>query len=123
MRTLRSPTAARIDAPTSLLPVKVTAARTGLLSNAGASTLPRPVVTDRTPAGKPASVSAAARSRLTTGVSVAGLSTTELPAKSAGASLRAGVSSGSFQGVIARMTPTGSYRTPVTVVGRASLIV
>ena len=43
-----------------------------------------------------------------TGVSEAGLRTTLFPAISAGASLRAGVSSGSFQGVMASTTPRGS---------------
>jgi hypothetical protein len=44
------------------------------------------------------------------GVSVDGLRTTVLPVTSAGASLRAGVSSGSFHGVMATTTPTGSRR-------------
>jgi hypothetical protein len=64
-----------------------------------------------TPAGRPASVSASASAYTVSGVSGAGLSTTEQPAASAGAVFSAGVLSGPFHGVIAATTPTGSWTT------------
>ena len=103
-----------------VLPVNVTAARRSSPSSGSDSTLPRPVTVPSTPAGSPASCSARARCSATIGVSVAGLRTTALPANSAGPSFRAGVSSGSFHGVIASTTPTGSARTVTSTPGRPS---
>ena len=45
------------------------------------------------------------------GVLDAGLSSIVQPAAIAGASLRAPIASGKFHGVIARLGPTGSWRT------------
>ena len=44
------------------------------------------------------------------GVCSAGLSTTQLPAASAGASFHAAISSGKFQGMIWPTTPMGSWK-------------
>ena len=45
-----------------------------------------------------------------TGVCSAGLSTTQLPAASAGASFHTAISSGKFQGMICPTTPSGSWK-------------
>ena len=47
----------------------------------------------------------------TSGVSSDGLSTTELPATSAGITVQCGIASGKFHGVIAAQTPSGSWWT------------
>ena len=44
------------------------------------------------------------------GVCSAGLSTTQLPAASAGASFHTAISSGKFQGMIWPTTPSGSWK-------------
>jgi hypothetical protein len=69
-----------------------------------------------TPSGRPASDSASAKAYAVSGVSGGGLSTTEHPAASAGASLSEGVLRGPFHGVIAATTPTGSWVTRLVAV-------
>jgi hypothetical protein len=108
-RTSRPASDAFSDSPTSFEPVKLTARSAGCWRSAAPMLRPAPVTVLSTPAGRPASASTRASSRAMTGVSEAGLRTTLLPAISAGASLRAGVSNGSFHGVIARTTPSGSW--------------
>ena len=64
-----------------------------------------------TPGGTPASASSSASSSIVSGVSDAGLSTTEHPAASAGAILRVAIAAGKFHGVIRYEGPTGCFIT------------
>ena len=66
------------------------------------------VTTVSTPAGTPASRAISANNNEDNGVSSAGFSTAVQPAASAGATFRAAMASGRFQGVISRHGPTGS---------------
>src|SRR5258708_33426311 len=61
-----------------------------------------------TPGGSPASSAASAMRKASSTVSGAGLSTTVLPAASAGPSLRNEMAWGTFHGTIAATTPIGS---------------
>ena len=65
------------------------------------------VTTLSTPSGRPASLSSAASASAVSGVSSAGLSTTEQPAARAGPILRVAIAAGKFHGVISRETPIG----------------
>ena len=65
------------------------------------------VTTLTTPSGAPASASTWASSSAVSGVSSAGLSTTEQPAASAGPSLRVAIAAGKFHGVSSSATPNG----------------
>ena len=58
--------------------------------------------------GRPASRASSAKRSALSGVSSAGLSTTVLPAASAGASFHAAIVSGKFHGTIRPTTPSGS---------------
>ena len=60
-----------------------------------------------TPAGRPASSSSAPMASAVSGVSLAGLSTTEQPAASAGPIFRVAIAAGKFHGVTSTHTPTG----------------
>jgi len=77
----------------------------------GWSTIASPVAvpntTLTTPSGKPPSMSASMHARVDSGVVLAGLRTTVLPAAIAGATLFAARVSGKFQGTIAPHTPIG----------------
>jgi hypothetical protein len=64
-----------------------------------------------TPGGKPASSSSSNSSTADSGVCSAGLSTTVLPAATAGASLRVTIDEGKFHGVMHATTPRGRRRT------------
>lgn len=66
-----------------------------------------PVITLRTPGGRPASSARAARASPDSGVSGAGLTTTVQPAARAAPIFRAIRPSGKFHGVIAAATPAG----------------
>ena len=63
-----------------------------------------------TPGGKPAAWKISNSSTAESGVCSAGLSTTVLPAASAGASLRVTIELGKFQGVMQATTPRGRRR-------------
>src|SRR4051794_41084665 len=67
--------------------------------------------TDSTPSGSPASVNNAPSHSASIGVSGAGFNTTVHPASSAGTTLLMAMNSGTFHGMIAATTPTGSRRT------------
>ena len=69
---------------------------------------PGPATTLTTPSGRPASSAIRAKRSAVSGVSSAGLSTTVLPAASAGASFQAAIVSGKFHGMISATTPSGS---------------
>ena len=68
---------------------------------------PLPTTTLSTPGGSPASARISTKSAVHAGVSVAGLSTTVLPATSAGAAFHTGIAHGKFQGAISPTGPSG----------------
>ena len=82
---------------------------TSLCSASGApASRPEPFTTLSTPAGPPASTNSSASSSADSGEFSAGLSTTELPAASAGAIFHAVIMSGKFHGTMQPTTPSGS---------------
>ena len=64
----------------------------------------------KTPSGRPASSASSARRIAVSGVSSAGLSTTVLPAASAGAKPQPAIGIGKFHGTITPTTPSGSWK-------------
>ena len=75
---------------------------------------PNPLTTLSTPSGRMSAISSIS-SMIEAGVCSAGLSTTALPAASAGASFQVAISSGKFQGMIWPTTPSGSWKWYATV--------
>ena len=63
-----------------------------------------------TPSGSPASSASSPRRIAVSGVSSAGLSTTVLPAASAGAKPQPAIGIGKFHGTITPTTPSGSWK-------------
>ena len=80
---------------------------------------PGPVTTLNTPSGRPASWQSSANLSAVSGVSDAGLSTTVLPAASAGAIFHDERRNGKFHGTIAPTTPTGWRSVSVKAVSRS----
>ncbi len=74
------------------------------------TTLPLPGSTWNTSGGRPASSASRASSIAVSGVSSAGLSTTVLPAASAGANAHDAIGIGKFHGTITPTTPSGSWK-------------
>ena len=96
--------------PTPVEPVKHTLRTSGWVTKRSPTTAPRPGITVSTPSGRPAS-SASSPSRIAvSGVSSAGLSTTVLPAASAGAKPQPAMGIGKFQGTMMPTTPSGSWK-------------
>ena len=81
-----------------------------MLTSAVPTIAPGPGNTLNTPGGTPASSASSARRRAVSGVSLAGLRTTELPMASAGAAFQVAMAKGKFQGTIRPQTPTGSRK-------------
>ena len=94
--------------PTSVEPVKVILSTLGCLTSASPAIEPLPGSTLNTPGGTPASSASSAIRIAVSGVSSAGLSTTVLPAASAGAVFQPTMIMGKFHGTIAPTTPSGS---------------
>ena len=88
--------------------MKATFATSGCSTSRCPHTEPGPATTFSTPSGRPASSAIRSSSSAVSGVSSAGLSTTVLPAASAGATFHEAIVSGKFQGVISPTTPSGS---------------
>ncbi len=104
--------AAMIARPVAVEPVKDTMSMRGSVESTAATSLERGVTTLRTPAGMSVcSATSRPSSAATQGVSGAGLSTTVQPAARAGPTLARLIWVGTFHGVIAATTPTGSRRT------------
>ena len=99
---------AAIVRPTSVEPVNATLATSGCSTSRCPQVRPGPATTLTTPSGIPAASAIRSNSSAVSGVSSAGLSTTVLPAASAGASFQAAIVSGKFHGVISPTTPSGS---------------
>ncbi|MNG08154.1 hypothetical protein D3C84_914910 [compost metagenome] len=95
-------------APTGVEPVKAILAMRLLVASAWPASLPKPWTMLSTPGGS-RSPMISASTMIDSGVCSAGLSTTQLPAASAGASFQAAISSGKFQGMIWPTTPSGSW--------------
>ena len=102
--------AAAIDRPTSVEPVNATFPTSGCSTIRCPHMLPGPTTTLTTPSGSPASSAIRSNSSAVSGVSSAGLSTTVLPAASAGASFQIAIASGKFHGTISPTTPSGSRK-------------
>ena len=96
--------------PVRVLPVKAILSTSGCVISASPASVPMPDTMFTTPGGKPAWLIRLPRYSAVSGVCSAGLSTTVLPAASAGASFMTAMNSGKFHGTIWPMTPIGSRR-------------
>ena len=103
-----------IERPTSVEPVKATLATSGCSTSRCPQVRPGPTTTLTTPSGMPASSAICSKRSAVSGVSSAGLSTTVLPAASAGASFHDAIVSGKFHGTISPTTPSGSRNVMAT---------
>src|SRR2546423_15116244 len=93
-----------MDLPTSVEPVNATLFTSGF-ETSSEPVLPAPVTMLTTPGGSSACMQISANNIADSGVVSAGLSTTVLPAASAGAIFPASISSGKFPGVTCPATP------------------
>ncbi len=89
-----TPALRTMASPTSVLPVKETAPTFGLPARVSPTVRPPPVMTLKPPAGTPAFSRTRAKRIMLRGVSLAGFSTTELPARRAGMALAAAMKRG-----------------------------
>ena len=97
-----------IALPTSVEPVNAILSTSA--STSAAPVRPSPVTMLTTPGGSSAWRTTSQKRSAVSGVVSAGLSTTVLPAASAGASFQASISSGKFHGMICPATPSGPRR-------------
>ena len=95
--------------PVVVSPVKLTLAMRGLEASGAPTSEPWPNTTFSTPGGRTSPISSIRMARLS-GVSEAGLITTQLPVASAGAIFHAAIKSGKFHGMICPTTPIGSLK-------------
>ena len=102
-----------IRRPAAVDPVKATLSVPGWVTRCSPRSRP-PGTTLTTPAGTPASSRASASTKLLSGASGGGLTTTVQPAASAGATFQADSVTGAFHGMMAATTPTGSWVTRPT---------
>src|SRR3954451_25411662 len=100
--------ASAITRPVASDPVNVIFAVSGCSTSGMPASLPEPVTTLTTQAGKPACSSSLTNSSADADVNSDGLMTTVFPAANAGPSFHAVSISGEFQGVIDTTTPSGS---------------
>ncbi len=98
-----------ISRPVVVSPVKAIFAMRLLDASGLPHSMPKPLTTLTTPGGSRSPISSIS-TRIDTGVCSAGLSTTQLPAASAGASFHTAISSGKFHGMICPTTPSGSWK-------------
>ncbi len=113
---------AMIALPTSVEPVKQTLRTSGWVTKRWPTIEPLPGSTVNTSSGSPASRASSASRIAVIGVSSAGLSTTVLPAASAGAKPQPAIGIGKFHGTMTLTTPSGSWnvtsRPPATGICR-----
>jgi hypothetical protein len=102
--------AAMIRLPTAVEPVKTTLATPGCATSAPPVTGPAPGSTWNRPSGSPAASASSASRSAVSGVASAGLSSTALPAASAGAVPQAAIGIGKFHGAMTATTPSGSWK-------------
>ncbi|MNC50758.1 hypothetical protein D3C75_1000210 [compost metagenome] len=95
--------------PTSVEPVKATLAIRLEVARYSPISPPAPLTTLITPGGRMSWISSISTST-DSGVSLAGFSTMQLPAASAGAIFQQAISSGKFHGMICATTPSGSWK-------------
>jgi hypothetical protein len=105
---------AMMRVPTSVEPVKQTLRTSGWVTNRSPTTEPFPGRTVRTCSGSPASRASSPIRIALMGVISAGLSTTVLPAASAGAIPQPAIGIGKFHGTITPTTPSGSLKVTST---------
>ena len=98
-----------IRRPVVVSPVKAIFAIRLLDASGLPASTPKPLTTLTTPAGS-RSPMIDIKYRIDTGVCSAGLSTTALPAASAGASFHTAIRMGKFHGMICPTTPRGSWK-------------
>ena len=98
-----------ISRPVVVSPVKATLRIRLLLASGLPASTPNPLTTLSTPAGSRSPISSISL-RIDHGVCSAGLSTTALPAASAGASFQTAIRIGKFHGMIWPTTPSGSWK-------------
>src|SRR5207247_7864248 len=91
-------------------------------TSAAPATEPGPGITFSTPGGSPASSASSPIRTAVSGVSSAGLSTTQLPAASAGAHFQPTMIIGKFHGMIAPITPSGSRSVYVNIPGFTAVV-
>ncbi len=99
-----------IDLPTSVEPVKQTLRTAGWATNRCPTTEPLPGTIWKTSSGRPASRASSPSRIAVSGVSSAGLSTTVLPAASAGPNPQPAIGIGKFHGTMMPTTPSGSWK-------------
>ena len=103
--------------PTSVEPVKQTLPTAGCVTKRQPTTDPRPGRTWKTCSGMPASRASSPMRIAVSGVRSAGLSTTVLPAASAGAKPHEAIGIGKFHGTMIPTTPIGSRKVTSTPPG------
>ena len=101
---------AMICLPTPVEPVKAILRTSGWVTKRSPTTEPLPGMTVSTPSGSPASIASSPMRIAVSGVSSAGLSTTVLPAASAGANPQPAMGIGKFHGTMTPTTPRGSWK-------------
>ena len=104
-----------IVAPVAGDPVKLMRRTRGSATNAAPTSAPMPWTTLKTPGGIPAAAARSQSSEQLSGDHSAGLSTTVLPAASAGAVFHVESMKGAFQGVITTVGPAGIRSTSLSV--------
>src|SRR5688572_2646836 len=102
------PASCMILRPVTVDPVNDIKSTSGCSASALPTIEPSPGTTFSTPGGSPASIASSANLSAELDAISDGLSTTVLPAASAGANLSTALTDGKFQGVIAPTTPRGS---------------
>jgi hypothetical protein len=102
--------------PVSTEPVKVTLRTSGCSTSGAPHSGPMPLTMLKTPAGSTRFISSQMRSTAS-GASSADFTTTVLPATSAGATFSVISSIGTFQGMIAPTTPSGSRMVTLSTFG------
>ena len=98
-----------IRRPVVVSPVKAILAMRGEEASGLPHSRPKPLTMLRVPGGSRSAMSSAT-TRIEAGVCSAGLSTTQLPAASAGASFHTAIRMGKFHGMIWPTTPSGSWK-------------
>jgi len=108
-----------ISRPVVVSPVNATLATRLLDASGFPASTPKPLTTLSTPGGSRSPITSSS-TWMETGVCSAGLSTTALPAASAGASFQTAMRIGKFHGMIWATTPSGSWKWYATVFSSSS---
>jgi len=95
--------------PVDVSPVKPTFLIPGCVASGLPTSAPDPLTTLTVPGSRMSAINSMTR-RIPTGVWLAALMTTQLPAARAGAIFQAAIRMGKFQGMICPTTPSGSWK-------------